>query len=209
MFLVLASSTCDICLETYHSTGHRQPCVIPCGHIACRRCFQSLETPRCAYCRDEFYAEEVTGVRCEFVQPAPPGEDVPIPSAGAEDPSPSVEPATAVDLARECEARLSDLLLWDYSNRSDRVHIANDIRTFAEDFVVQHISNHYPDLIPTFDSMMQVVNNLDDMLESNLGRQEDQEDPDFAHEARQYRRSQRENGWHRRRSWLIKELSNH
>ena len=42
---------CQICFETYTSTGEKVPVMIPCGHTSCRGCLRKNE---CPFCRKTF-----------------------------------------------------------------------------------------------------------------------------------------------------------
>ncbi|KAI0746762.1 hypothetical protein C8Q80DRAFT_1105569 [Daedaleopsis nitida] len=57
MLVLHPSSRCDVCLDGYH--GFKEPLAIPCGHIFCHWCLQSLPKPQCPLCRIDFGAQDV------------------------------------------------------------------------------------------------------------------------------------------------------
>ncbi|KAJ7596834.1 hypothetical protein C8J56DRAFT_772777 [Mycena floridula] len=61
MLLVHADSTCDVCLDPYNfdSGQSRFPYAIPCGHIFCLGCLESLSPAVCPLCRKAFTTERV------------------------------------------------------------------------------------------------------------------------------------------------------
>ncbi|EDR10169.1 uncharacterized protein LACBIDRAFT_318269 [Laccaria bicolor S238N-H82] len=55
MLLIHPSSCCDVCLESYNwDITTQMPHVIPCGHIFCKICLESMTSPNCPLCRKAF-----------------------------------------------------------------------------------------------------------------------------------------------------------
>ncbi|KAF9042719.1 hypothetical protein BDZ89DRAFT_253374 [Hymenopellis radicata] len=89
--IVHASSTCDVCLNPYVFDGQntdQSPHTIPCGHIFCRECLQSIVSMRsasflmptqgngvCPLCRKPF--RDMTAVRKLHMDAAPTEPEIP------------------------------------------------------------------------------------------------------------------------------------
>lgn len=54
MFVLHPSSRCDVCLETFSSEGDMVPFAIPCGHVFCKTCLDTVQPPKCPMCRKNF-----------------------------------------------------------------------------------------------------------------------------------------------------------
>ncbi|KAE9399628.1 hypothetical protein BT96DRAFT_820341 [Gymnopus androsaceus JB14] len=62
MLIVHPSSQCDVCLDPYsweEETTLRNPYAIPCGHIFCKLCLESVQSEQCPLCRKRFHKEHI------------------------------------------------------------------------------------------------------------------------------------------------------
>ncbi|KAF9067924.1 hypothetical protein BDP27DRAFT_1328002, partial [Rhodocollybia butyracea] len=74
MLIVHADSRCDVCLDPYEwqaDTNVKAPYAIPCGHIFCKQCLESIQSEHCPLCRKR-YARE--GIKKLHMDP-PPTDD--------------------------------------------------------------------------------------------------------------------------------------
>ncbi|KIK57311.1 hypothetical protein GYMLUDRAFT_754114 [Collybiopsis luxurians FD-317 M1] len=55
------TSTCDVCLDPYSwdETSLKQPYAIPCGHIYCRACLESVQPECCPLCRQRYRRDSI------------------------------------------------------------------------------------------------------------------------------------------------------
>lgn len=54
MFVLHPSSRCDVCLEPFDWETDMAPYAIPCGHVFCKTCLESVTPPKCPMCRKNF-----------------------------------------------------------------------------------------------------------------------------------------------------------
>ncbi|KAJ3539860.1 hypothetical protein NMY22_g4546 [Coprinellus aureogranulatus] len=54
MFVLHPTSRCDVCLEAFGSEGEMVPYAIPCGHVFCKTCLESVQTMKCPMCRKPY-----------------------------------------------------------------------------------------------------------------------------------------------------------
>ncbi|CAL1711076.1 unnamed protein product [Somion occarium] len=71
MITLSPGSLCDVCAEEYGP--HNYPHCIPCGHVLCRSCCNSILqksapklTPSCPFCREHFTSDTVRLIRIDF-----------------------------------------------------------------------------------------------------------------------------------------------
>jgi len=67
MLVVHPNSTCDVCLDNYASGAH-SPHSIPCGHVFCHGCLDSLPKLICPLCRTEFDARDIRKLHIDRAQ---------------------------------------------------------------------------------------------------------------------------------------------
>ncbi|KAJ7225705.1 hypothetical protein GGX14DRAFT_640470, partial [Mycena pura] len=54
------SSSCDVCLEGYTwLTPENTPHAIPCGHVFCKSCLESVEPANCPLCRRPYLRDRI------------------------------------------------------------------------------------------------------------------------------------------------------
>ncbi|KAM6495031.1 hypothetical protein JOM56_009654 [Amanita muscaria] len=60
MLVLHPRSCCDVCLEPYsqHSIA-RSPHALPCGHVFCKQCLDSIRPPNCPLCRGHFMPDRL------------------------------------------------------------------------------------------------------------------------------------------------------
>ncbi|KAF7291630.1 RING-type domain-containing protein [Mycena chlorophos] len=64
-------SSCDVCLEPF-TENDKAPCSIPCGHVFCSTCLQSVERPTCPLCRQPFQARHIIKLHVDVESLRPP-----------------------------------------------------------------------------------------------------------------------------------------
>ncbi|KAF5309870.1 hypothetical protein D9619_010364 [Psilocybe cf. subviscida] len=71
MLTLTPGCACDVCAEEYGV--HRLPHSIPCGHVLCSACCQTIVektsprlAPACPFCRESFAANDPRPIRMDF-----------------------------------------------------------------------------------------------------------------------------------------------
>ncbi|KAI0826627.1 hypothetical protein BC628DRAFT_1319753 [Trametes gibbosa] len=96
MLVLHPNSQCDVCLDNY--TAFREPNVITCGHVFCRRCLQSLVRPSCPLCRTPFFEQDVRRLHVDKAT---------LPSSTPLSSPPDLE---SVDRARQFQTQLTRMI---------------------------------------------------------------------------------------------------
>ncbi|KAF9447367.1 hypothetical protein P691DRAFT_125680 [Macrolepiota fuliginosa MF-IS2] len=66
MLVLHPTSRCDVCLEPYASDSSPQaPHAIPCGHIFCKVCLDTVEPANCPLCRKPFMPDRVKNLHVD------------------------------------------------------------------------------------------------------------------------------------------------
>ncbi|KAF5390993.1 hypothetical protein D9757_004046 [Collybiopsis confluens] len=72
--IIHPSSTCDVCLDPYawdDDSGSKEPFAIPCGHLYCLSCLESLQSECCPLCRKRFMRDSIKKLHMD----PPPNSD--------------------------------------------------------------------------------------------------------------------------------------
>ncbi|KAF5360281.1 hypothetical protein D9758_009148 [Tetrapyrgos nigripes] len=65
MLVVDPTSSCDICLDPYGNEPEREPHIIACGHVFCRRCLRQVTPMKCPMCRKLFLFSDIQKLHVE------------------------------------------------------------------------------------------------------------------------------------------------